>query len=97
MSVRPMTAFSRPLYEQINVPSAQISDLLPAVQLATSASRPGTDYGEAKARFLEAIQVRGLPADRPCTSSWRSDDMLVTVSWSKIFVDLRHPFANIGS
>lgn len=61
-----MTPFSRPIYEQINVPNAQISDLLPAVQLATSASRPGTDYGEAKARFLEAIQVRGLPPDRPC-------------------------------
>ncbi|GIL58075.1 hypothetical protein Vafri_13263 [Volvox africanus] len=50
---------------QINVPSAQISDLLPAVQLATSASRPGTDYGAAKARFLEAIQSGAASAVSP--------------------------------
>ena len=49
-----------PLPLQVLVPRAQIADLLPAVQLAAAASRPGTDYGAAKARFLEAIQVGGL-------------------------------------
>jgi hypothetical protein len=41
---------------QVSVPHAAVQDLLPAVQLLSSANKPNVDYKAAKAMFLAALQ-----------------------------------------
>lgn len=60
----------------ITVPSAQLQDALPATQLISATTRPGRDYGAAKAAFLTALPEAAFgqgpdePISRMVSGGW---------------------------
>ena len=63
---------------QVNVPTAQMEEILPAARLLSRATSPTpSDYGRAKAAFIQGVHEVSLQAKVILTLSWRSCSGLI--------------------